>query len=127
MSFHDLDAVSKACNVVIPTCGTGLRCWPDGGTVVAADGAFVSCAACPHPSLSSATSTTALAVSLGVFVVLAMAAVAMLVYVLRAVIRAGVPSPLPLPAAVARWCGAVAPSATKGSTNDGVTDSLMAN
>ena len=53
ISFHDLDAVSAACNVTIPACGAGLRCYPDVGTVVAAHGSFVAWAACLHPSLLS--------------------------------------------------------------------------
>ena len=123
ISFHDLAAVSKACNVVLPTCGTGLRCWPDGSTVVAADGSFVSCSACPHPSLSSAAYSTGMAVALGLFVALAVVVTGALVYVLHALGKAGVESPLPLPRFMQSLC---LPSTAYNAKGNGFADGLLA-
>jgi len=70
-SFHDLPAIARACGLTVPSCGTGLKCWPGADTVVATDGSFVSCSACPEYSPSSSTtSTTALIAALAVFVIL---------------------------------------------------------
>ena len=63
ISFHDLPAVARLCGITIPSCGPGLRCWPGPGTVQATDGSFVSCAACPHPSLSYSSPTQLLSAS----------------------------------------------------------------
>ena len=83
ISFHDIDAVSKACNVAIPSCGVGLRCYPDSGTTVAADGSWVSCAACPHSSGSASSAVSPVAIALAVFVVLFVLTAGALVVVLR--------------------------------------------
>jgi hypothetical protein len=104
ISFHDLSAVSSTCNVVIPTCGAGLRCWPDSGTMKAADGSFVSCSACPHPSTNTTSSSTALTVALIFFVVFSVIAVTLAVYSIYTTVKAGYPSPVPLPQAVRSCC-----------------------
>ena len=83
LSFHDIDAVSKACNVPVPSCGVGLRCYPDAGTVVAADGSYVACDACPHSSGSASSTVSPVVIALAVFVVLFVLTAAALVIVLR--------------------------------------------
>ena len=83
LSFHDIDAISKACNVAIPSCGVGLRCYPDAGTVVAADGSYVSCDACPHSSTSASSGVSPIAIALAVFVVLFVITAGALTFVLR--------------------------------------------
>ena len=77
-SFHDLPGIARACGLTVPACGTGLKCWPGAGTVVATDGSFVSCSACPDSGVasSSTTNTTALIAALAVFVILFVAAAA---------------------------------------------------
>lgn len=83
ISFHDIDAVSRACNVAVPSCGVGLRCYPDSNTQVAADGSYVSCQACPHSSAAASSAVSPVAIALAVFVVLFVLAAGALVYVLR--------------------------------------------
>ena len=84
ISFHDINDVSKACNVPIPSCGVGLRCYPNAGTVVAADGSYVSCDACPHSTSSASSSgVPPVVVALVVFVLLFVATAGALLYVLR--------------------------------------------
>ena len=68
ISFHDLPAISKACGITIPSCGTGLRCWPGKDTVKATDGSYVSCAACPYEGLGGGGGAASGAV-IGVMVV----------------------------------------------------------
>ena len=76
-SFHDLSAIARVCGLTVPSCGTGLKCWPGADTVVATDGSFVSCSACPEYSVSSSTTNvTALVAALAVFVILFVVATA---------------------------------------------------
>jgi hypothetical protein len=109
VSFHDLQAVSSACKVEIPACGVGLKCWPGASTVRATDGSFVSCAACVHPSLASSQSASGsvgigVVIALAVFVLVAVLLLLCCVWIVYAVVRAGHPSPVPLPAALqSRW------------------------
>ena len=110
ISFHDIDAVSRTCNIAVPPCGVGLKCFPDSDTVVAADGSYVSCAACPHPKAvaaaaadSSSASSVVLAGFLVLFVVLFVLAGGCLLYVLHRLRTAGGQSPLPLPSSVQKW------------------------
>ena len=83
LSFHDIPAISRACNVPIPACGVGLRCYPNNGTVVAADGSYVSCDACPHSVGGAAGGVSAVVIALAVFVVLFVATAGALVWVVR--------------------------------------------
>ena len=70
-SFHDLPTIARTCGLTVPSCGTGLKCWPGADTVVATDGSFVSCSACPtYSSSASNTNTTALIAALAAFVIL---------------------------------------------------------
>ena len=70
-TFHDLPAIARACGLTVPSCGTGLKCWPGADTVVATDGSFVSCSACPEYNTSTSTqSMTAIIAALAVFVIL---------------------------------------------------------
>ena len=70
-SFHDLPAIARVCGLTVPSCGTGLKCWPGADTVIATDGSFVSCSACQEYSVSSSTTnTTALVAALAVFIIL---------------------------------------------------------
>ena len=88
-SFHDLPAIARVCGLTVPACGTGLKCWPGAGTVVATDGSFVSCAACPDPSLggssSSSSSSMAMTIALVAFVILFVLAAAGAFYLYRQV------------------------------------------
>ena len=87
LSFHDIAGISKACNVPIPSCGVGLRCYPNNGTVVAADGSYVYCDACPHTTTGvSGSAVSPVVIALAVFVVLFVLTAGALVYVVR---RAG--------------------------------------
>ena len=77
VSFHDLPTIARLCGVTIPTCGTGIKCWPGPGTVIATDGSFVSCKACPQGDVADASSSSAstpIVIALVVFVLLFVAA-----------------------------------------------------
>ena len=85
-SFHDLASVSRLCGVTIPSCGAGLKCWPGADTVVATDGSYVSCSACPTTSSGGAPGSTtnmAMVISLVVFVLLFVAAAAVAGFLYR--------------------------------------------
>jgi hypothetical protein len=78
-SFNDLASVGRLCGISVPSCGVGLKCWPGQGTVLASDGSFVSCDACPMGGLngggsSSSSSNNGLVIALVVFVLLFVAA-----------------------------------------------------
>ena len=93
MSFDDVATVAEACGVEIPACGVGLRCWPGAETVVATDGSFVSCAACPHPSLrqpvASTSSTSVTTIVMVAFILVSVALLAALVWLWRKAQAAG--------------------------------------
>ena len=108
ISFDDVDAVARTCNVQPPACGVGLRCFPSADTVVAADGSYVSCAACPHPlaqSASGSSSATTLQwqVLVGLFVLLFVVTLLSLVFVLLKVRSSGGSAPIALPASLNSW------------------------
>jgi len=78
-TFSDLASVARLCGTTVPECGVGLKCWPGPGTVLASDGSFVSCDACPVSGLngggsSSSSSNNGLVIALVVFVLLFVAA-----------------------------------------------------
>ena len=104
ISFVDIDAVARTCGVMPPSCGVGLRCFPTGDTVVAADGSFVSCAACPHqlvqPSPSSALWQPLL---LAMFALLFVATLLALAVTLLRLRSAGGSAPVALPGALHSW------------------------
>ena len=112
ISFHDLSAVSKACGIIIPECGTGLKCFPGPDTVVATDGSFVSCAACTHPSLKSSSTSSVLVIVVAVFAVLFALSFLLIFYILYKLKASGVAAPIPLPDALKGWW-------STSSTSDG--------
>ena len=88
--------MSATCGIPVPTCGVGLKCWPGPDTVVATDGSYVSCAACPHDSPASSTNTVLMA-ALVVFVVFSVLVTVMLSCVLYRIWTTGAASHLALP------------------------------
>ena len=121
ISFLDLPAVAKACGVTIPSCGTGLRCWPGADTVKATDGSYVSCAACPYEGLGWGGSMVSKVV-VGVmvtFIVISVLAVAAIVWLVMKMRKGGVLGGGDAGAALWSKMG----GETKGDTN-GLADGL---
>ena len=129
ITFHDVDAIARTCNVVPPACGVGLRCFPSGDTVVAADGSFVSCAACPHPSLqspsssSSAASATQWQLLVLLFAALFAVTLLALLLILYRLRSAGGRPPFALPGSLQSWwANGSASGTTLLGSDDHVTD-----
>lgn len=117
ISYYNNDAVSQECGVAIPSCGTGLKCWPgEAETLVSTDGRNVYCSACPYSYGSKGA--TLITGFLVFFVILFVLAAGTLLYTLNKLRSSGAASPIPLPGLAQRWWN----KSTAGSV-DGSTDS----
>jgi len=140
-SYSDPAQVATQCNLILPSCGAGLKCWPNGDENFKAGLWGVSCSACPFASTlpdavpltttnTTATSTNNLAtVFLFIFLALFLITALLLAYTYHQLRASGVSSPIPLPASAQRWWNKNQPNTAAlhqplGDTKDTAADSL---
>lgn len=70
---------------------------PGADTVLATDGSYVSCSACPHGSSSSSSSSSSVVIGLVVISIVAVILLIYVFYILNQVRNAGHPPPFPIP------------------------------
>jgi len=129
-SYNDVNRVALECNLLVPSCGAGLKCLPStSGFVTGLWG--VMCDACPSPPLApvadgsstmptavtaSTSSSNVLTYSLILFIILFVVVTLVLAYTLYKMRESGAPAPIPLPAS---WWNKSSANEALMSTNEG--------